>query len=184
MYPGMCSKTKVHLCLPLHLHMFMHQGTDMMFVKDYIPFKDVVTYQKVLSSLITCTVFPTKSYCILLSQLHWSFWFIWNNRYLSEAAAGGDSCCRSQVMSTRSMFGLSKLQTASLAKQRPHVQSCTKRQRVWCRRALAWDWKRQFFIIVHVGPLGVASSSKSCDNKLSKDAGFVMSKAQTLETLP
>lgn len=181
----MCSKTKVHLCLPLHLHMFMHQGTDMMFVKgDYVPFKDVVTYQKVLSSLINCTVFPTKSYCSLLSQLHWSFWFIWNNRYLSEAAAGGDSCCRSQVMSTRSMFGLSKLQTASLAKQRPHVQSCTKRQRVWCRRALAWDWKRQFFIIVHVGPLGVASSSKSCDNKLSKDAGFVMSKAQTLETLP
>lgn len=38
-----------------------HQGIDMMLVKeDYVPFKGVVTYEKVLSSLITCTVFPIK----------------------------------------------------------------------------------------------------------------------------
>lgn len=111
-------------------------------------FKSVVTYQKVLSSLVTCTLFPMKwGISKLLFQLHWSFWFLQNNRYLSEAAAaGGGSCCRSQIMSARSMLGLSELQTASLAKQRPHVQSCTKRQGVWCRRALAWDWRQRFFI--------------------------------------
>lgn len=40
------------------------------------------------------------------------------------------------------------------------------------------------YVIVHAGPLGVASCSRSCDNKLSEDVGFVMSKAQTLENFP
>lgn len=42
-----------------------HQGIDMTLVKkDYIPFKGVVTYQQVLSSLITWAVFPMKWLCI------------------------------------------------------------------------------------------------------------------------